>query len=84
MQFVDANDPDNDPFGFIDPDEVIRAAFIMPAFEHDVTPALLGPSRLARTQPVKAGDDRNDYLYYEISLCALRPNFIGTHANVYI
>ncbi|KAI1798488.1 hypothetical protein LXA43DRAFT_1108138 [Ganoderma leucocontextum] len=47
LQFVDASNPDNTPFGFLDPDDIIRGAYLIPAFNHGATNDLLRPSKLA-------------------------------------
>ncbi|OSC99224.1 hypothetical protein PYCCODRAFT_1416437 [Trametes coccinea BRFM310] len=67
LRFPDTNDPDLCPFGFVDPREVIRGAYIMPAFAHGMTSDLLGPSRLARRD---AAD--SDYEYYYVGIFADR------------
>ncbi|KAI0643889.1 hypothetical protein C8Q79DRAFT_1002431 [Trametes meyenii] len=64
LSFMDANDPDNTPFGFVDPRDVIRGAHILPAFDHGVTDDLLGPSELAR----RIGDHDEDYAFYYVSM----------------
>lgn len=68
LQFVNANNPDNDPFGLINPDDVIRAAYIMPAFDTGLTDSLLDASKLACKNPVHPGDDKHDYMQYEVSM----------------
>ncbi|TBU55610.1 hypothetical protein BD310DRAFT_825501, partial [Dichomitus squalens] len=71
LQFVDANDPENIPFGFIDPCDIIRAAYIIPAFEHGGTTDLLGPSTLARR--LKDDDDEDDdWCYFYVCMWANR------------
>ena len=67
--FVGMDDPNNEAFGFIDPDTVIRAACIMPYFKYGLTKNLLGRSSLARKNPVEDGDEYNDYRYFKISMC---------------
>ncbi|KAI0677657.1 hypothetical protein C8Q78DRAFT_961255, partial [Trametes maxima] len=64
LSFMDANDPDNTPFGFIDPRDVIRGAHILPAFDHGVTDNLLPTSKLAR----RIGDKDEDYVFYYVSM----------------
>ena len=66
IRFVDANDPDNVPFSFLDPSDVVRAAYIMPAHAHGETDGLLGPSPLARVCKSASQDD--DYYYYYASM----------------
>ncbi len=66
VHFVDANDPDNVPFGFIDPDDVIRAAYLPPCDD------LLGPSKLARKLPIADEvDETQDYAYLQGAMCVL-------------
>ena len=57
MSFVAEDDPDASPFGFIDPDDIVRAAYLMPAFSAGHTDDLLGPSPLARRLDNAADDD---------------------------
>ncbi|KAF9049001.1 hypothetical protein BJ165DRAFT_1592981 [Panaeolus papilionaceus] len=69
--FVD--DSDDDPmasptFGFIDPANVIRAVHLIPAFHHEHTKGLLGPSTLAR-QPE---EDDADWNFFYINIFADR------------
>ncbi|KAI1787852.1 hypothetical protein LXA43DRAFT_1097859 [Ganoderma leucocontextum] len=67
LHFMNANDPDNAPFGFVDPDDVIRAAYLIPAFNHGSTKDLLGPSTLAR-RLADDGDDDDDYCSHYVCL----------------
>ncbi|OJT06904.1 hypothetical protein TRAPUB_2244, partial [Trametes pubescens] len=60
LRFLDSTDSSSNPFGFVDPDEILRAAFIVPAFDFGTTRDLLGPSELAR----RASDKGEDYNYY--------------------
>ncbi|KAI9065463.1 hypothetical protein FKP32DRAFT_1567909, partial [Trametes sanguinea] len=68
VRFADANDPDVCPFGFVDPREVLRGAYIMPAFAHGTTLELLGPSPLAR----RSGNTDEDYEFYYVGIFADR------------
>ena len=63
LQFINASDPDNTPFSFVDPDDIIRGAYLIPTFNHGATSDLLGPSKLAR-HLVDYSDDQDDYCYY--------------------
>jgi hypothetical protein len=54
---------DDGAFGFLDPQEVIRAVHLMPAFAHGKTTELLGPS-VAR-QPK---DGHADWQYYYVNM----------------
>ncbi len=62
VQFVDAHDSEILPFGFADPEDVIRASYLMPAFDHGETNELLGPSPLAR-RPM---DEGVDFMYHYV------------------
>ncbi|KAI0684253.1 hypothetical protein C8T65DRAFT_593884, partial [Cerioporus squamosus] len=64
LQFVDADHPSLNPFGFIDPSNVLRASYLMPAFNHGETKHLLGPSPLAR-RPM---DNDADFMYYYVCM----------------
>jgi hypothetical protein len=59
-----------DAFGFLDPNEVIRGAHLVPSFHHGRTSHLLAPS-IARQE----GEKDEDWIYYYIALyvysCAL-------------
>jgi hypothetical protein len=59
--FVDSNDPA--AFGFLDPNEVIRAVHLIPAFNEGRTANLLGPS-IARQESEKD----MDWTYYYVGL----------------
>ena len=65
VRFVAEDDPEASPFGFVDPDDVVRAAYLMPAFSMERTDALLGPSPLARHID-KAADD--DWCAFDVSM----------------
>ncbi|PIL35257.1 hypothetical protein GSI_01982 [Ganoderma sinense ZZ0214-1] len=67
LHFVDATDPDYAPFGFVDPDDIIRGAYLIPGFEHGSTTDLLGPSKLAR-RLIDDGDDDDDYCYHYVCM----------------
>ncbi|KAI0738103.1 hypothetical protein C8Q80DRAFT_1222726 [Daedaleopsis nitida] len=70
---------------FIDPDDVIRAAYILPcpAGPAPLTDELLGPSALARQVPVEPGVPDNvwDYEFYTVSLFADRDIFMRHHGG---
>ena len=55
--FVAEDDPDASPFGFVHPDDLVRAAYLMPAFSLGHTKELLGPSPLARRFDNVTDDD---------------------------
>ncbi len=74
VQFVDANDPDNTPFSFVDPDDVIRAAYLLPCPQQGLTDELLGRSGLARRLQIADKDDEeHDYAWFEVSMCVTLP-----------
>lgn len=57
--------PQNDPqaFGFVDPDDVIRGAHLIPGFRYGPTDALLYGKSIAR-----APDEDDDWLYFFVNL----------------
>lgn len=59
--------PDTDPnaFGFLNPDEVIRGAHIVPAFAHGTTDELLAPGSVGRLP--REGLDDEDWKYYYVN-----------------
>ncbi|TBU29911.1 hypothetical protein BD311DRAFT_832274, partial [Dichomitus squalens] len=67
LQFMDADDPDNIPFSFVNPDDIIQAAYLIPAFEHGGTTHLLGTSKLARRLK-DDGDDCDDWCYFYVCM----------------
>ncbi|KAI0704524.1 hypothetical protein C8T65DRAFT_578127 [Cerioporus squamosus] len=82
VHFVDANEPDNVPFSFVDPDDIIRAAYLLPCHSQGLTEELLGPSRLARKLPIADEVDENrDYAYFEVSMFADRDIFMRHHGG---
>ncbi len=65
LQFIDTDHPNLMPFGFVDPSSVLRAAYLMPAFNHGETKHFLSrPSPLAR-QP---DDNDTDFMYYYVCM----------------
>lgn len=64
VSFTDADDPHSVAFSFIDPGDVLRAAYIIPVFVHGTTDALLGPSELAR----RPADEDEDYAFYDVCM----------------
>ena len=64
VEFVDASsDADAVPFGFVDPSSVIRAAYIVPAWDHGECGDFLKPSPLAR----RPCDGDADFNWYNVS-----------------
>jgi hypothetical protein len=61
VSFIDG---DSEPFGFVDPAHVIRAAHLIPAFAFRETEDLLGRSKIARRET--DGDD--DWRFYYVSM----------------
>lgn len=55
-------DDDTDPFGFVDPADVIRACHLIPAFTFGRTEDLLPPS-IGRSNP----DERTDWQWYYVA-----------------
>lgn len=57
--------PQDDPqaFGFIDPDDVIRGAHLIPGFRYESTDILLHGKSIAR-----APDEDDDWLYFFVNL----------------
>ncbi|CDO77154.1 hypothetical protein BN946_scf184657.g29 [Trametes cinnabarina] len=68
LRFVHDDDPLSCAFSFIDPADVIRAAYIIPAFAHGTTTSLLRPSELARPPE----DKDTDFKYYYVCIFADR------------
>jgi hypothetical protein len=62
--FVTESD-DTEPFGFLDPMDVIRACHLIPVFHYGRTSELLGPS-LARRNP----NENDDWQWYYVIRCA--------------
>lgn len=60
LRFVDYERSEDAAFGFVDPNLVLRAAFIIPAFDLGISMDLLPPSTLAR----RASDNDEDYAFY--------------------
>ncbi|KAI9069921.1 hypothetical protein FKP32DRAFT_1608199 [Trametes sanguinea] len=68
LQFVHADDPLSCAFSFVDPGDVIRSIYILPAFAHGTTTSLLRPSELAR----RPEDEDEDFKYYYVCIFADR------------
>ncbi|KAL6307654.1 hypothetical protein BKA93DRAFT_48405 [Sparassis latifolia] len=60
--FVDAADPDT--FGFLDPNDIIRAVHLIPAFAHGHTSDLLPGPSIAR----RISDNDEDWQYFYVNL----------------
>ena len=58
--FVESSD--KDAFGFLDPDQVIRATHLIPAFMHGRTTEALGPSAIRHTS-----EDDMDWRFYYVN-----------------
>lgn len=61
VRFVTKEDG-SPPFGFIDPNTVVRAAHLIPAFMYGRTNKLLGASRIARVKDNTDVDDWESFL----------------------
>ncbi|KAI0739141.1 hypothetical protein C8Q80DRAFT_232993 [Daedaleopsis nitida] len=83
VTFVNANEPGNDPFSFINPDDVIRAAYIILRPHHGLTDELLKPSKLARKIGVEPGvqDEVWDYDRYTVAMFPDRDIFMRHHGG---
>ncbi|KAI0366150.1 hypothetical protein BV20DRAFT_1038521 [Pilatotrama ljubarskyi] len=65
LRFVDAHDPDTVAFDFVNPAEVLRAAYILPSFSHGLTSRYLdyaGSVGRHETHPDE------DYLFYYVGI----------------
>ncbi|KAF8143030.1 hypothetical protein K438DRAFT_1634402, partial [Mycena galopus ATCC 62051] len=65
LEFVPDSDPD--AFGFLNPDEVIRGAHIIPAFSTGTTEALLSSGSIGRLPRFGLTDDE-DWRYYYVNM----------------
>ncbi|KAI0363792.1 hypothetical protein BV20DRAFT_905119, partial [Pilatotrama ljubarskyi] len=63
---------DNDAFGFISPDQVLRAAHIIPAFAHGKSDVDLPGYSIARLDE----DEDEDYHYYYVGIFVDRDMFM--------
>ncbi|KAI0700501.1 hypothetical protein C8T65DRAFT_523783, partial [Cerioporus squamosus] len=70
LSFVKTDDMSMDlPFSFVDPEDVICTAYLMPAFSLERTPGYLPPSKLAwRTEDNKKCNDNQDWRYYYVGM----------------
>ncbi|KAI0738551.1 hypothetical protein C8Q80DRAFT_1124699 [Daedaleopsis nitida] len=74
------NDTDTEyPFGFIDPDNIIRASFLMPAFAQGRTDEYLGPSKLARR--MRYNHDDEDWTAYYVCIWVDRDMYMHYHGG---
>lgn len=62
IRFVDGDD--DDAFGFLDPQEIIRGVHLIPAFHHGQSSDLLPPSMIARP----ASDKDQDWNYFYVNM----------------
>ncbi|KAJ7712350.1 hypothetical protein DFH07DRAFT_683203, partial [Mycena maculata] len=73
LEFLPADDPQ--AFGFLNPDEVIRGAHIIPAFSAGTTTEFLSEDSIGRL--VREGlDDDEDWRYYYVNLFVDRDMFM--------
>ena len=61
IRFVEGDD--DAPFGFLDPQEVIRGVHLIPAFHYGRTREMLAPSRIARPD----SDQDEDWKYFYVN-----------------
>ena len=61
IKFVDQDD---DAFGFLDPQDIIRGVHLIPAFHHGRTSDLLSPSLIARP----GSDNDEDWKYFYVNM----------------
>lgn len=59
---------EDEPFGFIAPDQVLRAVHLLPAFAHGASDAALPGPSLVRGPD----EDDEDYNFYYVGMCVLR------------
>ncbi|THU90001.1 hypothetical protein K435DRAFT_617791, partial [Dendrothele bispora CBS 962.96] len=69
LHFVDAHE--ECAFGFIDPNDVVRAVHLIPAFHFGKTKSFMGPSNLGRRQ----SDNHEDWAKYYVSVFSDRDMF---------
>lgn len=63
LEFVGADDPDIDAFGFVDPTDVLRGAYILPCFVSGTTVDHLPSDSIARQD-----GEEEDYVYYYVCM----------------
>ncbi|KAI0263908.1 hypothetical protein BC834DRAFT_970987 [Gloeopeniophorella convolvens] len=76
--FLPAGDPDYDAFGFLDPNEVIRASHLIPAFAYGQTEDFLPSNSVARHS--RRQGDTIDYRFYYVSMwvdCNMFMRYVG-------
>ena len=66
---------DQEPFGFLDPNEVIRGVHLIPAFAYGRTKDILAPS-IAR-QPQEKDED---WVFYYVNMCAKLDHVLIDHS----
>lgn len=76
LEFLPADDPQ--AFGFLDPDEVIRGAHIIPAFSAGTTTHLLSEKSIGRL-PRDGLKENEDWRYYFVNLWV---SFPSSHQQV--
>ena len=64
LEFLPSND--DSAFGFLDPDEVIRACHLIPAFHYGPTEEFLGGESFGR-----ASGELDDYRYFYINMYSI-------------
>jgi hypothetical protein len=66
LGFIDTEDEDQPSFGFLNPDDVIRAVHLEPAFAWAPTDELCGPT-IAQAKRLK----NLDYPFYDVNMCVI-------------
>ncbi|TFK84678.1 hypothetical protein K466DRAFT_496115, partial [Polyporus arcularius HHB13444] len=70
ITFVGMHDlDDTEPFGFVNPEDVIRASYLIPAFAWGRTSDYLGDSKLARRAECDKHGDGKDWNAYYVCMC---------------
>ena len=64
LEFISSTD--DSAFGFMDPDEVIRASHLIPAFRYGPTVEFLSGESFGR-----APEELDDYRYFHINMCSI-------------
>ena len=64
LEFLSSGD--ESAFGFLDPDEVIRASHLIPAFHYGPTTEFLSGESFGR-----AAGELDDYRYFYINMCSI-------------
>ncbi|KAI0739732.1 hypothetical protein C8Q80DRAFT_1124073 [Daedaleopsis nitida] len=80
VRFINSYDAtDNFTLGFINPDDIIRAAYLMPVFVLGRTDEFLGPSKLARQ--MSSDEDDDDYCVFYVCMWIDRDMYMRYHGD---